>query len=124
MTINEVILDYPVLEDFNQTHIHQQSVKPSGPLPRAWETIDEDEEQPQVDKSVNSREEPEYISEEYVIDDIVDWKINKSRRNRYVKYGENLYKVLWHGFGPEEDTWELTHHLPRSKIITFYRKRK
>ena len=122
LTINEVILDYPAPEDFNQTHIHQQSEKPSGQLPRAWEM--NDQEQPQVDNAVNSRKELEDTPGEYVIDDIVDWKINKSRRNRYVKYGENLYKVRWHGFGPEEDTWEPTHHLPRSKIIMFYRKPK
>ena len=100
---NEVILDYPVPEDFNETHIHQQSVKPSGPLPRAWETIDQ--EQPRVDKFVNSREEPEDIPELYVIDDIGDWKLNKSRRKIYVKYGANLHKIRSHGFGPEEDKW-------------------
>ena len=58
------------------------------------------------------------------MDEIVDLKVNKSRRDRYAKYGENLYKVLWHGFGPEEDTWEPTNQFPRSKIVTFYRKRK
>ena len=41
LTINEVILDYPVPEGFNQTHIHQQPVKHSGRLPSAWETIDQ-----------------------------------------------------------------------------------
>ena len=58
------------------------------------------------------------------MDKIVDFKVNKSRRNRYDKYGENLYKVRWHGSGPEEDKWGPTHHFPRSKIITFYRKRE
>ena len=102
LKINELILDYPAPEDFNQTHIHQQSEKPSGQLPRAWEM--NGQEQPQVDNAVNSRKKPEDTPEEYVIDDIVYWKINKSRRNRYVKYVENLYKVRWHGFGQEEDT--------------------
>ena len=58
------------------------------------------------------------------MNEIFDFKVKKSRRNRYAKYGQNLYKVLWHGFVPEEDTWEPTHHLQRSKIIKFYQKRK
>ena len=97
-------------------------MKPSRRFPRAWET--NDQEQPQVDKAVNSRNEPEYIQEEFVMDEIVDFKVNKSRRNRYAKYGENLYKFRWYGLGSEEETWEPTHHFPRSNIITFYRKRK
>ena len=58
------------------------------------------------------------------MDEIVDFKVNKFRRNRYAKYGENLYKVRWHSFGPEEHTWEPTHHLKGSQILTIYRKRK
>ena len=117
LTINEVILDYPAPEDFNQTHIQQQSVKRSVQLPRALDT--NKQEQPQVDKDVNSREEPEDTLEEYVMDEIVDFKVNKSRRNRYAKYGENLYKVRWHGFGPEEDTWEPTHHFREARSLRF-----
>ena len=52
----------------------------------------------------------EDIPEEYIMDEIVDIKVNKSIRIRYAEYVENLYKVRWHGFGPEEDTWKPTHH--------------
>ena len=71
---------------------------------------------------MNSLEEPEDIPEEYVMDEIVYFEVNQSIRNRYAKYGKNLYMVRWHGFGPEEDTWEPTHHLPRRKIITSHLK--
>ena len=56
---------------------------------------------------------------EFVIDKIVEHQVNKSRRHRYAKHGETLYRVRWHGFDIEDDTWEPVKHLPRSKVLTY-----
>ena len=58
------------------------------------------------------------------MDLIVDINAKKSRRNRYAKYGKNLYKIRCHRFVPEKDMCEPMHHFPRSKIIDFYQKQK
>ena len=58
------------------------------------------------------------------MDSIVDDKVNKSRRHRYAKYGETLYRVRWYDCGPEEDTWEPIRHLPRSKVLSYFRRKK
>ena len=42
------------------------------------------------------------------MDKIVDIEVKNSGYNLYSKYVEKLYKVGWHGFALEEDTWEPT----------------
>ena len=59
-----------------------------------------------------------------MIDKIVDQKINRNKRNRYAKVGEPLYRVRWYGFQEDDDTWEPTKHLPRSKIVSYYKAKK
>ena len=54
------------------------------------------------------------------MNEIVEIKVNQLRRKRYVNYGEHIYKVKWHGFGPEEDIWEPPQNLPHSKIFSIY----
>lgn len=61
--------------------------------------------------------------EEYVINSILDHNINRSRRDRYLKYGENLYWVLRYGFKRNKDMWELIKHLARLKVL-IYSERK
>lgn len=62
-------------------------------------------------------------TEEHVMDSIVDHKINKSRRHRYAKHGERLYRVRWYDCGPDEDTWEPIRHLPRGKVLSYCKKK-
>ena len=52
LTINDVILDYPVPENFIHTKTPQTSLKPSSQLPIALETTEQ--EQPHVDEVVRS----------------------------------------------------------------------
>ena len=84
----------------------------------------EEEEQIILDERKISEKENEVPTEEFVIDKIVNHKINRSRRHRYAKAGEPLYLVRWYGFEEEDDTWEPTKHLPRSKIVSYYRAKK
>ena len=84
-------------------------------------------DQLQTDTNVDhptSVDEDARLPEEYVIETIVDHEVNRSRRNRYAKYGDTLYKVRWHGYQPDDDTWEPTKHLPRSHISRYYARRK
>lgn len=62
--------------------------------------------------------------EEYVIDSIVEHKTNKSRRHRYLKYSENLYRMRWYGFKSDEDTNELIKKLPRMKVLRYCKRKK
>lgn len=62
--------------------------------------------------------------EELSIHKTVDHNINKSRRHRYAKVGEPLYKVCWYDFEEEEYTWRPTRYLPQIKIMSYYRKHK
>ena len=57
----------------------------------------EEEEQIILDERKISEKENEVPTEEFVIDKIVNHKINRSRRHRYAKAGEPLYRVRWYG---------------------------
>lgn len=63
-------------------------------------------------------------TEVFVIDEVVDHNINQGPRHRYSKAGEALYRVRWYGYQPDDDTWESTGQLPRSKILSYYWSRK
>lgn len=62
--------------------------------------------------------------EQFIIDKIVDHRINRSRRHRYARAGEPLYRARWYGFHSEDETWEPTKHLPRIKILAYYLNNK
>ena len=68
----------------------------------------------------NSKEE----AEEYVIDNIVSHGINEDSKHPSAKLGETTYRVRWHGYSPSDDTYELIHHLPRNKVVSYYKKKK
>lgn len=42
----------------------------------------------------------------------------------YAKVSEPLYRVCWYSYETDYDTWEQTRHLPRSKILSYYRTKK
>ena len=59
-----------------------------------------------------------------MIDRIVTHKVNKSARHRFAKKGDALYKISWYGYGEGDDTWEPIQHLPRSKVLSYVKKKK
>lgn len=42
--------------------------------------------------------------EEFVIDKIVNHRIQKSREHNYAEHGEPLYRVWLYGYKPEDDS--------------------
>lgn len=46
---------------------------------------------------MKDQKEDDDETKQSVIDPIFDHEINNSRKHRYVKQGENLYRVHWYG---------------------------
>ena len=61
-------------------------------------------------------------TEEFVIDKVVDHKLNKNRRHKFANVGEPLFLVRWYGYEPDQDTWKPVRHLPHSKIIQYFKR--
>lgn len=58
----------------------------------------------------------------HVIDLIIDLgECNDDHTNE--KVGKVLYRVLWFGYEPEEDTWKPINHLRLQKVLSYYRVR-
>ena len=57
-----------------------------------------------------------YYDGEYVIDSVVDHGINDDQ--------QLAYRVRWHGYGSNEDTWQSTSNIPSSHLLRYYRKLK
>lgn len=76
------------------------------------------------DKVNESKKKNEATTCDFVIDNIVDHTINKSRWHRYAKAGEGLYRVRSYGYETDEDPWEPKKELPRGKIVSYFRKKK
>ena len=62
-------------------------------------------------------------TEEFVMDKIVNHRINKSKKHRYAEVGEQLYRIRWYNLGPADDTWEPISHIPRSKVLSYHRRK-
>lgn len=62
--------------------------------------------------------------DEYVIEYTVDCKINKSRLNRFVKYGDNQYQVRCYGLKIDEDTREPVKQLSRTQVLSYCKLKK
>lgn len=65
------------------------------------------EEKKNMKKNEHDRKETknnEAPTEDFVIEKIIDHKINTSRRHRYSKEGEPLYRVRCYAFETDEDT--------------------
>jgi transposase InsO family protein len=66
---------------------------------------------------------PLHRSREYVLNRIVSHEVADGTEPEYPA-GITLYRVRWYGFGPWDDTWEPIHHLPRSHVQRYYKKKK
>ena len=74
--------------------------------------------------SQQGKEDQASDTEEFTIEKFVNHKRNLSRKHRFAKYGETLFRVRWYGYAASADTWEPIRHLPRSKVIGYFKRRK
>ena len=58
------------------------------------------------------------------MDRIIDHRKNRSKRHKHAEVGETLFRIRWYGFGPTEDTWEPIAHIPRSKVVGYFKRKK
>ena len=61
---------------------------------------------------------------EYVVDKVVSHSVNTDTQHPTAAVGETTYRVRWYGYGPDEDTFEPIRHLPRNKVVSYYKRRK
>ena len=109
-------------EQTNLNDIVAGNDKDDNEVAKQTEGIDAETTNATQEEQTKKNDAEENETEEHVMDSIVDDKVNKSRRHRYAKYGETLYRVRWYDCGPEEDTWEPIRHLPRSKVLSYCRR--
>ena len=79
-------------------------------------SVAEDEDRTQPNTQVEDRE--------FVVDRIVSHGINEDAEHPTARVGDTTYRVRWYGFGAEEDTFEPIHHLPRNKLVSYYKRKK
>lgn len=48
---------------------------------------------------------------------IVNHRVKNSRNQKYVEYGEQLYRIPWYGFKPSYDTLEPTEQYINNEHI-------
>ena len=61
---------------------------------------------------------------EYVIDKVVSHGVNTDPQHPTAAVGETTYRVRWYDYGPDEATFEPIRHLPRNKVVSYYKRRK
>ncbi|MEM9094861.1 MAG: chromo domain-containing protein [Pseudomonadota bacterium] len=62
--------------------------------------------------------------DEYVIDRIVSHGINEDNNHPSAKPGETVYRVRWYGYSASDDTYEPIRHLPRNKVVSYYKRKR
>ena len=66
-------------------------------------------------EAINDHSTPVF-PQEYVVDHITDHGFSRN--------GRLVFGVRWYGFTSEEETYELMEHLPRSKVIQYYKRKR
>ncbi len=61
---------------------------------------------------------------EYVIDRILGHDVNNDNDHPTARVGETVYRIRWYGHDEDEDTFEPIHHLPRNKLVSYYRQKQ
>lgn len=46
-----------------------------------------------------------------------------NKTHKYPCTRENLYRVRWYGYWPNSDTWEPFRHLPRSMVLSYFKRK-
>ena len=76
---------------------------------------------PQNDNEESSNNE---TPSEYVIDRIVSHGINDDTDHPSADVGETTYRIRWYGYSAKDDTYEPIRHLPRNKVVSYYKRKK
>ena len=61
---------------------------------------------------------------EYVVDRIVDHRVNEDGDHPTAAVGATVYRTRWYGYSPSDDTWEPIEHLPRNKLVSYFKKKR
>ena len=101
----------------NDAEAHQFNSTPSRDGANEPEAISKSQE-----KAASSYPSVVVDTEEFVIDKVVDHKLNKNRRHKFANVGEPLFRVRWYGYEPDQDTREPVRHLPRSNILQYVKR--
>ncbi len=72
----------------------------------------------------NTTEQDDIEVESFPIDRIVAHKQNQDGTHPTARRGDILYKVRWHDYGPQDDTWEPISHLPRNKVVSYHKLKR
>ena len=91
MTINEVIVDFPAPEQYNLRHIRRNASEDESNKAETQSDEVEQEEPSEVPE-----EDQVSDTEEFMIARVADHKRNRSRKHRYAKYSETLFRVRWY----------------------------
>ena len=62
--------------------------------------------------------------QEYVIERVVSHGINEDPDHPTASVGETTYQVRWYGLDRDGDTYEPIRHIPRNKIVSYYKRIK
>ena len=74
----------------------------------------EQSEDPQEGEASNSGREEEGTDVEYVIEKVIDHGYQDE---------ELVLRVKWYGYDIKDATWEATEQLPRSAVVTYFRRK-
>lgn len=62
--------------------------------------------------------------DEFVIDKIITLKVDRDKRHNYANFRESLYRISWYVYSPSDETWEPIDNLPRSKVLSCFKRKK
>lgn len=60
----------------------------------------------------------------YVVDRVVAHGVCDDASHPSAKLGETIFRTRWYGFDSSQDTWEPITHLPRGKVLSYFRRKK
>lgn len=99
--------------------------KPKGTERSEADDFDDDDRDSQVrnyDNVDNYDQVDDEDDEKFVLNRIITHRVNKDKRHKYPKLNRNIYRVRQYGYSPSEDTSETVEHLPRSKLLQYFKR--
>jgi len=77
-------------------------------------TVQQPENQPE--RSTNEQE--------YVLERVISHGTNEDPDHPTASVGETTYQIRWFGCDKNDDTYEPIRHIPRNKIVSYYKRIK